>query len=201
MGLRGLHRGRRGNLELIHQLLDCIQELGGGKPVPKTNVMHCSGLNTASFSRYLTLLENNGIVVLEEGGVRVTAQGAYLRLLTARVLRALNLHDSEPLVVRLGLQLYRRLGGVYRDPAPAIPDCDYVIAVLPNAVLCLGVEGGYIVLRCCSICSCTTLYSAPREDLLEGRGERLVDEFMGAAMQCLKGPSPPPPAEARRTRR
>ncbi len=186
-------RGRRGNLELIHEFLECVHSLGGGDPVPKTNVMHCSNLNTTSFSRYLSLLENNGIVVSEGGGIRLTAQGLFVKQLAYRILRAINLYAVNPLIVRIGLLLHQRLNVVYRDSAAIVPPCDYVVAITPERVLCISVERGFLALRCCSLCSCNDARSVRLDELIAADDGRVVDEFIGAAEECLRRPSSPAP--------
>ena len=192
----GVRRNKRDVVEILHDILDCVYELqlrNKLRPVPRTNVMQCSNLNTNSFRRHLEILLSNGLVALEplSGRLLITAQGLMFKRTASKLFEKLQLGDSKPVLVSLGSQAFTILVGqkpeliTLSNGTRLLPvlleTCDYVVAVSGSRAACLAEKNRRIMLICCEGFNCRVLLEASTAERVK------LDDVIRATISCIEG--------------
>ena len=191
-----VRRNKRDVIEILHDILDCVYELqlrNRLRPVPKTNVMQCSNLNTNSFRRHLEMLLSNGLVVVEplSGRLLITVQGLLFKRMASKLFEKLQLGNSKPILVSLGSQAFTMLAGqrpeliMQSNGTRLLPVlleiCDYIIAVSADRAACLAERSKRIMLICCEGHNCRVVLEASSVEQLK------LDDVIRATASCIEG--------------
>ncbi|AEM39448.1 hypothetical protein Pyrfu_1591 [Pyrolobus fumarii 1A] len=173
---------RRNAITILVDVLRCIEKLQNSSPyraAKRSEVAQCSNLNTATFNKYITVLESAGLVTLKRTPryvfIRLTHHGYLVLRMLERLVAILHLASHKPHVLRLGVKITRKL---HEDLPPSLPpklspllleECDYVVIVLGSKAVCLRASSdNSIEVRCCRInhrVECETLHTVTLNEI------------------------------------